>query len=434
MSISPRNATLLSPLSQTANGRTPESERGLRRRRRNSRIVRSVSFDAREGIGRSVSFDAREGRGKRGRKALTERTNSFDEREESPVAKKARCASPVECSCSPMAPESVGKLFLIGEAVGSGVFGDVRLLRCRQTNEQFVLKAENNSEASSGVQLRNEKNCFTQLGAHPFVVRMHRSSTTFPESPASLVLEFHPARDLYSHLRPVHRATGSGFAMDHCRFYAANLMLAVKHLHDHRIAHRDLKPENWLVNSNGYLVISDFGLASICKPAEDTSTFCSTFVGSCTYMAPEVIFKKPYGCPADAWAFAVALYELMTGKILFNSVDEPGNLTKIFTNVIRSKANGPPIEQGFVEKHPAATDLLRGMLAFEPSKRLTFEGALQHAFVNEIDMGMMERQELVAPVLSTVAGVQTIAGIPPRAPAPTKAVVKAVATPAPAAV
>jgi serine/threonine protein kinase len=284
--------------------------------------------------------------------------------------------------------------------IGSGVFGDVRLIRCRATDEKFVLKAENTDESSSGLQLRNEKNCLSHIGPHPFVVRQHESSASLS---AALVLEFHAGKDLYSHLRPVRRATGGGFSVEHCQFYAANLLLAMKHLHSRRVIHRDLKPENVLVNSKGYLVISDFGLSKVAKATEDTSNFCSEFVGSCTYMAPEAIFKKPYGFPADYWSFAVTLYELMTGKILFNSVEEPGNLTKIFTNVIRSKTNGLPLAEGFAEHHPQAANLLKSMLAYDPSSRLSFECALKHEFLSSIDVDLLRREELAAPALFTQA-------------------------------
>ena len=75
----------------------------------------------------------------------------------------------------------------------------------------------------------------------------------------------------------------------------------LQELHRHDIAYRDLKPENVLMDAEGHLALSDFGLAkeAVSKLPGGASTFC----GSPSYMAPEVLLGTGHGFAVDWWAF-----------------------------------------------------------------------------------------------------------------------------------
>lgn len=103
------------------------------------------------------------------------------------------------------------------------------------------------------------------------------------------------------------------FTEDHAKFYAAQVMLAFEYLHFLNLIYRDLKPENIMVDSYGYVKITDFGF---CKMVE-TRTY--TFCGTPEYVPPEIVKSKPYGKYVDWWSYGVLVYEFMAGFTPFFS-------------------------------------------------------------------------------------------------------------------
>ncbi len=90
----------------------------------------------------------------------------------------------------------------------------------------------------------------------------------------------------------------------------ASIVIALQYIHSKGVIHRDVKPENLVFDSNGYLHLTDFGIARIWSPnnAQDTS-------GTPGYMAPEVMCRNPHGVAADYFAVGVIAYECMLGKV-----------------------------------------------------------------------------------------------------------------------
>lgn len=96
-------------------------------------------------------------------------------------------------------------------------------------------------------------------------------------------MDYIAAGDLYSHILESQRKR-STFSIERIRFYAAQILLALKYLHSLEIVYRDIKPENILVCSTGYIKLTDFGM---CKQGVDyaekkTRTWC----GTPEYMVP----------------------------------------------------------------------------------------------------------------------------------------------------
>lgn len=93
------------------------------------------------------------------------------------------------------------------------------------------------------------------------------------------------------------------------KFYAAEILLALGHLHSKDIVYRDLKPENILMDEIGHVSLTDFGMAKIVKKDEVATSFC----GTPEYLAPEIITGEGHGKPADWWSFGILIYEMMYG-------------------------------------------------------------------------------------------------------------------------
>ena len=136
---------------------------------------------------------------------------------------------------------------------------------------------------------------------HPFVVSLHYAF----QSPERIyfVLDYVNGGELFYHLRKKVR-----FSEKETRFYAAELILALDHLHELGFIYRDIKPENILLDSQGHLKLTDFGLSK--AVGEDkTNTLC----GTAQYLAPEVIMRRDYNKMVDWWGLGILIFEMAVG-------------------------------------------------------------------------------------------------------------------------
>lgn len=117
------------------------------------------------------------------------------------------------------------------------------------------------------------------------------------------------------------------------KFYAAQLVVAIGHLHSRDIVHRDLKLENILIDEKGNMQIIDFGLAKVLK--EKDATF--TVAGTQTYMAPEILNKTGHNKSVDWWALGVIVYALANRSFPFSGPASIKNGELKFANKSLSK-------------------------------------------------------------------------------------------------
>ena len=140
-------------------------------------------------------------------------------------------------------------------------------------------------------------------------------------------MEFLQGGTLYKHIKDVKR-----LAEDEARFYAAQLALAIGHLHKSKVLYRDLKPENILLGDDGYIKLADFGLAKIVA-SEKKTTEVGTFCGTPEYLAPEIITREGQDQTLDWWALGILIYEMIIGVTPFYNA----NTNKMYFMV----TNGP---------------------------------------------------------------------------------------------
>ena len=145
------------------------------------------------------------------------------------------------------------------------------------------------------------------------------------------------------------------------------LLDAFEYAHQNKIVHRDIKPENIMIDSDGYLVVIDLGLAGRC---EGMTHGLKSFKGTYSYLAPEM-FSTPrnYGKAIDWWALGTLMYELMYGRPPFYDKD----YKIMYSKIVQTPLTFPPSDplNDKTQNAENADDLIKSLLQKDPLQRLT---------------------------------------------------------------
>ena len=244
--------------------------------------------------------------------------------------------------------------------IGRGGFGKVWKVRYKKTHKKYALKEMSKVkiiDRKSEKSIKNEKDFLSEL-QNPFLVNMICS---FQDNEnLYLVMDLFTGGDLRYHI--CHKRK---FSENETKFFIACVIVGLEYIHNKNIIHRDIKPENLVLDSNGYVAITDFGVAKINN--KDNSSETS---GTPGYMAPEVLCGQNHSFPVDYFALGVIGFEFMNGYRPYLGRNRKEIKEAVLSKQVRiHKKNA--IDMGWSIE---SCDFINKMIYRKPKKRLGFFG------------------------------------------------------------
>ncbi|WOL20585.1 hypothetical protein Cni_G29390 [Canna indica] len=219
--------------------------------------------------------------------------------------------------------------FDVGKLLGAGTFAKVYVARDVRTDELVAIKALDKEKILKGGLVAHIKREIAILRRvrHPYIVQLFEVMAT--KTKIYFVMEYVRGGELFS------RVAKGRLLEETARRYFQQLISAVAFCHARGVFHRDLKPENLLVDDNGDLKVSDFGLSAVAEQMRGDGLF-HTFCGTPAYVAPEVLARRGYdGAKVDVWSCGVILFVLMAGYLPFHDRSIVAMYRKIYKGVFR---------------------------------------------------------------------------------------------------
>ncbi|XP_071964338.1 3-phosphoinositide-dependent protein kinase 1-like isoform X2 [Antedon mediterranea] len=253
--------------------------------------------------------------------------------------------------------------FEFGKILGEGSYSEVVQAIEKTTRKEYAIKILTKRQMireNKQKYVMRERDVLARLN-HPFFVKLY---FTFQDKER---LYFGLSLAKRGELLPYIHKVGS-FDEITTRFYAAEIVLALEHMHSLGIIHRDLKPENILLNEEWHIQITDFGSAKILEAdSTDGIVRANSFVGTAQYVSPELLttnrterVEKSASKCSDLWALGAIIYQMSAGLPPFRA----GTEYLIFQKILKLDYVFP---DGFPEK---AKDLVQKLLVIDPKKRL----------------------------------------------------------------
>jgi serine/threonine protein kinase len=251
----------------------------------------------------------------------------------------------------------------LGRTLGEGSFAKVKFARNIETGQNVAIKILDKEKLFKHKMIGQIKREIStmKLIRHPNVIRMYEVMAS--KTKIYIVLEFVTGGELFDKI-----STKGRLKEEEARKYFQQLINAVDYCHSRGVYHRDLKPENLLLDTNGVLKVSDFGLSALPQQLREDGLLHTT-CGTPNYVAPEVINNKGYdGAKADLWSCGVILFVLMAGYLPF----EESNLMALYKKIFKAEFTTPPWFSSSVKK------LIKGILDPSPLTRITIGELLEN--------------------------------------------------------
>ncbi|KAK0672441.1 kinase-like domain-containing protein [Cercophora samala] len=297
----------------------------------------------------------------------------------------------------------VDERYTVTKELGQGAYGIVCAAVNNQTNEGVAIKKVTNvfSKKILAKRALREIKLLQHFRGHRNITCLYDMDIPRPDSfNETYLYEELMECDLAAIIR-----SGQPLTDAHFQSFIYQILCGLKYIHSANVLHRDLKPGNLLVNADCELKICDFGLArGFSVDPEENAGYMTEYVATRWYRAPEIMLSfQNYTKAIDVWSVGCILAELLGGRPFFKGRDYVDQLNQILhilgtPNEETLSRIGSPRAQEYVRNlpfmakksfpslfpnaNPDALDLLDRMLAFDPSRRISVEEALEHPYLS----------------------------------------------------
>jgi calcium-dependent protein kinase len=259
--------------------------------------------------------------------------------------------------------------YILSKTLGEGAYGVVIKGTHKLTKSTRAIKVIKKMGEDKETEIINEINMLTMMD-HPNIVKIFEFYVTKTEY--FIVTEFCQGGELFDKI--IEAAPLEEELAAHIMY---QILSAVHYCHKMGIIHRDLKPENILLTGSEkdmMIKIVDFGTAKIFDKTQNESKM----IGSCYYMAPEVLTKN-YNERCDLWSCGVILYILLTGEPPFNGHSDEEIMSKILKGTYNTN------KSNIIKRSEEAKNLLKSLLIYNPKERINGEEALNHQWFKKFN-------------------------------------------------
>ncbi|XP_044484109.1 CBL-interacting serine/threonine-protein kinase 4-like [Mangifera indica] len=269
--------------------------------------------------------------------------------------------SPPKTTTTTTTTPTILNRYQLGRLLGRGSFAKVHQARSIVDDSVVAIKIiSKNANLDPNMEARivREVAAMRCLQQHPNVLKIHEVMAT--KTKIYLVMEYASGGELFNKVLRCGRLTESA-----ARRYFQQLVSALHFCHQNGISHRDVKPQNLLLDQNGNLKVSDFGLSAL--PEQLKNGLLHTACGTPAYAAPEVMSRRGYdGAKADAWSCGVILYVLLAGYLPFDY----SNLLTMYKKIHRKDYQFP----SWISRQ--ARSVIYQLLDPNPKSRMSLEALM----------------------------------------------------------
>eukprot|EP01038_Epipyxis_sp_PR26KG_P016953 gene16953-23279_t len=257
---------------------------------------------------------------------------------------------------------------IMGKGIGRGACSTVNVAHHKKSNEFFAVKRFNVMDRKQATQLYNE---ICLLASFQCDALISLKGAFYDNGCVGMIIEYMDKGSLEFILDQQLRLSESVLAA-----IAFQIIWGVGYLHHDRHLHRDIKPANILMNSQGQVKLSDFGIS---KELDESIAMSSTVIGTCRYMSPERLLGEDYDTSSDIWSIGITLVELWNLAYPFGKVDTPISLSSqldYFRNNFEKYLPSSSCSSSMRK-------FIKSMLEHEPERRSSCNQLLQSKWFDE---------------------------------------------------